>query len=69
VAFSAVTVVEVEPFASKAAKIWTEEERLDFIGFIAWNPLVGDVIPGSGGIRKIRWSREGMGKRGGVRVV
>ena len=32
-------------------------------------PLAGDVIPGSGGLRKIRWSRAGMGKRGGARVI
>ncbi len=33
------------------------------------NPLAGDVIPGSGGLRKVRWSRSGMGKRGGTRVI
>jgi hypothetical protein len=33
------------------------------------NPDAGDVIPGSGGCRKVRWSRAGSGKRGGVRVI
>jgi len=33
------------------------------------DPQRGDVIPGSGGIRKLRWRRQGMGKRGGVRVI
>jgi hypothetical protein len=33
------------------------------------NPALGVVIPGSGGIRKLRWRRQGMGKRGGVRVI
>ena len=33
------------------------------------NPLVGDVIPNSGACRKMRWSRQGMGKRGGARVI
>lgn len=33
------------------------------------NPLAGDVIPNSGGCRKVRWSRQGMAKRGGVRVI
>ena len=33
------------------------------------NPNAGDVIPGSGGIRKIRWSAKGRGKRGGIRVI
>ena len=36
---------------------------------IASNPLAGDVIPGTGGLRKVRYSRQGTGKRGGVRVV
>lgn len=33
------------------------------------NPDAGDVIPGSGGMRKIRWSAKGRGKRGGIRVI
>jgi hypothetical protein len=37
--------------------------------WIAANPLAGDVIPNSGGCRKIRWSRKGMGKRGGTRII
>ena len=37
--------------------------------YIAANPDVGDVIPDSGGIRKVRWKRPGTGKRGGVRVI
>lgn len=49
--------------------MWTEEERLEFIAFIAYNPMAGDVIPGGGGVRKVRWGREGRGKRGGVRLV
>ena len=64
-----ITVVEVEPFPSKADQVWREEERLEFITFIALNPMAGNVIPGSGGIRKVRWSRQGKGKRGGVRVI
>lgn len=37
--------------------------------FIAANPEEGDVIPETGGIRKVRWRRQGSGKRGGVRVI
>jgi hypothetical protein len=33
------------------------------------NPGAGDLIPGSGGLRKLRWKRKGMGKRGGMRVI
>ncbi len=36
---------------------------------IAKNPTKGDIIPGAHGVRKLRWSRAGMGKRGGVRVI
>src|ERR1035438_10572146 len=66
---AALTVVEVEPFPSKAGRIWREEELLEFISYIAFHPMDGDVIPGGGGLRKVRWSRPGKGKRGGVRVV
>ena len=36
---------------------------------LALTPDAGDVVPGTGGVRKARWSRPGAGKRGGVRVV
>ena len=42
---------------------------MDFRVWLAANPLAGDVIPGAGGLRKVRWSRAGMGKRGGTRVI
>jgi len=64
-----ITVVEVEPFPSKAGRLWSEEERAEFITFIAHNPTAGDVIPASGGVRKVRWKRKGKGKRGGARVI
>ena len=63
------TVAETEIFQRYAASIWSESERLEFVEWIAANPLAGDVIPGSGGCRKVRWSRTGMGKRGGARVI
>lgn len=64
-----ISVVEVEPFPSKADLVWSEEERWEFITFIAYNQMAGDVIPGGGGVRKVRWTGLGKGKRGGVRVV
>ena len=63
------TVVETEPFLKRAAPLWNEEEREEFIDFIAVNPLAGAEISGTGGLRKIRWARAGMGKRGGARVI
>jgi hypothetical protein len=64
-----ITVVEVDPFPVKAAQVWDDEERLEFIGFIANNPEAGNIMAGSGGVRKVRWRRPGAGKRGGVRVI
>jgi mRNA-degrading endonuclease RelE of RelBE toxin-antitoxin system len=63
------TVIETPTFQKQAEKIWSEDERLAFIDWIAANPLAGDVIPGADGARKIRWAIAGKGKRGGVRVI
>lgn len=52
-----------------AAEIWTEAELVGFINWIAVHPEDGDLIPGSGGCRKVRWFRPGKGKRGGARVI
>jgi hypothetical protein len=46
-----------------------DEERSELVAFIGANPEAGDVIPETGGVRKIRWALEGKGKRGGARVV
>jgi hypothetical protein len=64
-----VTVVETPFFVRQAEKFWTETEREAFVDFIARNPESGDVIPETGGIRKVRWARTGGGKRGGLRVI
>ena len=66
---SMLTVIETEEFMAWAAQVWSDAERHAFIDWIADNPEAGDVIPGSGGLRKVRWSRSGMGKRGGARVI
>lgn len=63
------TVIETPVFQRTAVEIWTPDERFAFIDWLACNPEVGKVIPGTGGLRKVRWTRTGMGKRGGVRVV
>lgn len=63
------TVAETDVFRHYAALIWSEMERIEFVNWIAANPLAGDVIPGSGGCRKVRWSRPGMGKRSGARII
>jgi hypothetical protein len=63
------TVIETPTFSRLAEDYWTEEERGAFAAFIAVNPDAGDVVPGSGGVRKVRWGLAGRGKRGGVRVI
>jgi hypothetical protein len=63
------TVYETPTFVAEAAKIWSDRERLEFFAVLALDPEAGTVIPGSGGCRKIRWSRRGMGKQGGARVI
>ena len=63
------TVIETPTFSKLAADYWNEDERGQFAAWIAADPEVGDVVPGTGGVRKIRWSRPGRGERGGVRVI
>jgi hypothetical protein len=63
------TVIETPIFSADAKGIWSEDERGDFCVWLAGNPHAGDVIPASGGCRKVRWTRAGMGKLGGVRVI
>ncbi|RKZ37053.1 MAG: DNA-binding protein [Gammaproteobacteria bacterium] len=61
--------IETPTFQKQSEKIWSEDERLDFISWIAVNPLAGDVIPNAEGARKVRWSIKGSGKRGGARII
>lgn len=63
------TIVETPTFTADAKGLWTEEDRGAFCAWLAAHPEAGDVIPGSGGCRKVRWRREGTGKSGGVRVI
>ena len=63
------TVIETPTFSRQWRDYWSEDERGEFVAWLAVNPVVGDVIPGAGGCRKVRWSRPGKGKRGGVRVI
>jgi mRNA-degrading endonuclease RelE of RelBE toxin-antitoxin system len=63
------TVIETPVFQRMVAEVLPNAERTLLIAWIAGNPLVGDVIAGGGGLRKVRWQRQGMGKRGGARVI
>jgi len=64
-----ITVAETQSFARSAAKIWSEVELAELVDYVAHNPEVGDIIQGTGGVRKLRWGKAGSGKRGGARVI
>ena len=63
------TIIETSTFTAKAGKVWTEKQYEDFVVYIAVNPRAGEVVPGTGGVRKVRWVKAESGKSGGVRVI
>lgn len=64
-----ITIAEVPEYIRQAEKLLTTEERQDIVSYLAAHPKAGDLIEGTGGIRKLRWGRGGRGKSGGVRVI
>ena len=66
---SMITIAETEPFQKKASKLLASEEREELIAYLAEYPTAGVLIQGTGGIRKLRWAREGSGKSGGFRII
>ena len=63
------TVVETPAYLKAAEAIFTEQERSEIVAMVATNPDCGDLIQGTGGFRKVRVARSGMGRRGGARVI
>ncbi|MGH9605243.1 MAG: hypothetical protein ACRD3N_06025 [Terracidiphilus sp.] len=64
-----ITVVEMDEFLAATRKLMDDEERAELVDYLAYNPTAGLVVPGTGGVRKLRWGLEGRGKRGGARVI
>jgi len=64
-----ISVVETPEFLSATRRLMSDEERMLVVDYLAYNPTAGDLIPGTGGVRKLRWGMEGRGKRGGARVI
>ena len=62
-----VTIVETSIFARRADKLLTAWERDELMAFLAANPTEGDLIEGTGGVRRVRFAARGKGKSGGVR--
>lgn len=62
-------IAELPSFISLADKLLSQNERSDLISYLAEHPKAGDLMEGTGGVRKLRWGRGGQGKSGGVRVI
>jgi hypothetical protein len=63
------TVVETPGFLRDSAAALTEQERSELVSYLAANPEAGDIMPETGGARKVRWRAKGRGKRGGARAI
>ena len=63
------TFIETKLFTSLIQEYLADDEYSALQQALATNPEAGDVIRGSGGVRKIRWGVEGRGKRGGIRII
>ncbi len=64
-----ITIVELPEYIKKIEKILTEDEGYDLLYYLSSNPKAGTLIPGTGGVRKLRWASKGKGKSGGSRVI
>ncbi len=63
------SVIELAEYVQQANKLFEPEEQNKIINYLAEYPESGSVIPGTGGVRKLRWKYGGKGKRGGVRII
>lgn len=63
------TVVETARFLKDAKSMLSDSEREELVAFLGANPAASEIIPETGGVRKIRWALAGRGKRGGARVI
>jgi len=61
--------IETSTFTKLIYGYLSDEEYQALQHFLLLHPDAGDIMPGSGGIRKVRWAMAGRGKRGGVRVI
>ncbi|MGD0199461.1 MAG: addiction module toxin RelE [Bryobacteraceae bacterium] len=62
-------VIALPEFLACAERLLSKDERAEFADYIGANPEAGKVIPGLKGVRKVRWGRGNVGKRGGVRII
>ena len=69
VKYAPMSLVEMPEFTERVEELLSEEQCYELLTHIAQNPECGDVMPGTGGVRKLRWALRGKGKRGGARVI
>ncbi len=63
------TFIESAVFERLCVLYLDDDEYAELQQFMMETPEAGQVVPGSGGVRKLRWKRKGMGKRGGLRLI
>jgi len=63
------TFVETRLFTGLVSQYLSDDEYADLQRALIANPEAGDVIRGTGGVRKLRWGVAGRGKRGGIRII
>jgi mRNA-degrading endonuclease RelE of RelBE toxin-antitoxin system len=63
------TIAELPEYIKRADSLLNESERKGVIDYLSEHPKAGSVMEGTGGIRKLRWSKGNKGKSGGVRVI
>ena len=63
------TVLETPEFIRQVVSYLNDEQRMQFINYIAAHPTERDLMKDTGGARKIRWAKPGGGKSGGIRVI
>jgi hypothetical protein len=63
------TVAEMPEYIRRVEKLLSAEERRNVVDYLAAHPKTGDLMEGTGGVRKLRWGRGGHGKSGGVRII
>ena len=64
-----ITVCETPSYLDDAVSIFKESERSGIVDYLSFFPRSGDIMVGTGGVRKLRWAIEGKGKSGGASIV
>lgn len=64
-----VVIVETTGFTKRIRELWKDDTYREFQNHLVSHPSAGVVIPGAGGLRKVRWAGSGRGKRGGTRII